>query len=102
MTAEYEPTDLQAADQRQHREALSAEQKLAEEARDWRFLMSSPRGRRIVWSLLEKTGVYRPSFVPDALQMAFNEGQRNVGLTLLAKIGEHAPDTYLTMQTEAK
>jgi len=102
MAADYDPTNLDALDDQEAQRAKAAEQKLAEEAADWRFILGDQRGRRIVWALLSKAGVFRVSFSADALQMAFNEGNRNLGLEVLAKVTEHAPATYLLMQNEAK
>lgn len=102
MTADYAPTDLDAADQRQTDQTQAAEQKLAEEAADWRELMTSAAGRRIMWALLVKAGVYKSSYSPDAMAMAFKEGERNQGLYIVAKIGEHAPAMYELMKQEAR
>jgi len=65
------------------------------------WLMGNKRGRRIMWRLLEKTGVYRCSFTGNSTTF-FNEGQRNVGLMLTAQIHEHAPDAYALMLKERR
>ncbi|MET3122611.1 hypothetical protein AAKU67_002213 [Oxalobacteraceae bacterium GrIS 2.11] len=72
------------------------------EVSDLKWFMSSARGRRIVNRLLQNAGVYRLSFHTNALQMSFNEGNRNAGLRLLAAITEHCPDRYTEMLEEAK
>jgi hypothetical protein len=65
-------------------------------------VMSSPEGRREYWRMLEQCGVHRSSFAGEApIQMAFNEGQRNVGLFLEARLVKHAPSLYLQMRDEA-
>ena len=77
---------------------------LQTEQEDFKWLMGSTRGRRIVWRLLERTGVYRSSFTGNS-ETFFREGQRNVGLMLMAQINEHAPDQYALMlkeQTDVK
>ena len=97
-----DPLDTEAnEDDRKKREKLA---QLAElrEAEDIKWLMSSKRGRRIVNRLLQEAGVYRLSFHTNALQMSFNEGNRNTGLRLLAAITEHCPDRYAEMIEEAK
>lgn len=68
---------------------------------DFRWLMNDKRGRRIVWRLLEKTGVYRSSFTGNS-ETFFREGQRNVGLMLIEQIHALAPEAYVLMLTEAK
>ena len=69
---------------------------------DTKWLMSNKRGRRLVHGLLERAGVWRLSFSTNALQMAFNEGMRNEGLALLAKLMTHCPETYAQMLKEQK
>ena len=69
------------------------------EADDVRWLMGTKRGRRIIWRLLERTGVFRTSFRLNN-EMAFLEGQRNVGLILIDLIHANCPEMYLTMLKE--
>jgi hypothetical protein len=69
---------------------------------DIRWLMSRPRGRRIVWWLLGKCGVSRTSFNNSGSVMAFNEGQRNIGLMLQAEVLDASPEAYMTMLTEQR
>lgn len=69
---------------------------------DVKWLMSSPRGRRLTWWLLEKAGVNRTSFSNSGSVMAFNEGQRNVGLVLQAHVLEAAPERFMEMLTEGR
>ena len=66
------------------------------------WLMSNKRGRRIVNRLLDRTGVYRLSFHTNALQMAFNEGNRNLGNSLLAQITVLCPERYTELLNEAR
>lgn len=72
------------------------------EAEDIKWMMSSPRGRRIVWRLLDACGVNRTSFNVSASAMAFSEGRRDIGLQLLAKVQEHCIDRYVEMLSEHK
>lgn len=73
-----------------------------QELRDVDDLMSTPAGARFIWRLLKLTGVYRTSFSSDALIMAMNEGQRNIGLRLLADLMEACPEKYINMMRTAK
>ena len=70
------------------------------EANDWKWLMSSKQGRRVVWRLLGKAGVFQSSFTGNS-ETFFREGKRAMGLGMLADITEHAPDSYVLMLTEA-
>ena len=67
---------------------------------DLETVMGSPAGRRFMWGLLGECGLYRSSYHPSAL-IHFNEGQRSIGLALLARLTADCPDQYLTMQSEA-
>jgi hypothetical protein len=69
---------------------------------DLRWLMEQKRGRRIVWRLLEETRIYHSSFNTSGGVMAFNEGQRNVGLKLLSQLLTYAPGTYALLLEEHK
>jgi len=73
---------------------------LRQETDDFKWLMADPRGRRIVWGLLELTGVYRSSFTGNS-ETFFREGERNIGLKIVHKIHAHCPDKYATMTKEA-
>jgi hypothetical protein len=95
------PIDIRAQTQRQ--EAGEQARKLVsmQEADDLKWLMDDPRGRRIVWRMLEQTGVFRSSFTGNS-ETYFREGQRNIGLKLLADLHEHTPDAYIAMIQERK
>lgn len=66
---------------------------------DIKWLMSSPRGRRIFWWVLQIAGVFKTSFPCDA-NMAFREGGRNIGLALQARVIEHCPEQYIATLNE--
>jgi hypothetical protein len=70
------------------------------EIEDLKRVMGNKPGRRFVYGLLERAGVWRLSFHTNALQMAFNEGNRNEGLALLAKMMAHCPDLHAQMLKE--
>jgi hypothetical protein len=83
---------------------MSQDEELAESRRkeieDIKWLMAHKAGRRLAWRLLERAGVYRTSFNNSGSITAFNEGQRNMGLFLLAELQEISPDNYLAMIKE--
>lgn len=99
---DHNPTDL-AAPERKQREAKDRN-KLAQdgEIEDIKWLMGSKRGRRIVYRLLDQAGVFRISFNTNAMQMAFNEGNRNYGNKVLALITSTCPTQYAELLNEAK
>lgn len=81
---------------RETRDRLARER----EAGDLKWLMGSKRGRRIVWRILDQSGVFRLSFNPNAMQMAFAEGNRNFGNRVLALIHAECPELYPAMMKE--
>jgi hypothetical protein len=98
--SDFDPLDLETA------HAIEAErrQKQGNRARvirdDWTWLMSSKRGRRIVWSILEEAGVYRTSFTGNS-ETFFREGKRAIGLWAL-DIATANPEVFVAMLAEAK
>jgi hypothetical protein len=92
---------VQDIDSEQQEAADKAAEARRVEIEDLRGILNSKTGRRFVWRLLERAGVYRTSFNNSGSITAFNEGRRDVGLFLLNEIHEVAPDAYLTMLKEA-
>jgi hypothetical protein len=98
---DHDPLDLDG--QREREQKVGSDRKLARqvETEDMAWLMDNKRGRRIVWRLLERAGVYRTSFVAQSnSQTAFNEGMRNFGLFLLSEAAVASPDSFAIMQRE--
>lgn len=73
-----------------------------DEQKQLQEIMAFRRGRAFVYRILEQCGIYRTSFASDAMAMAFREGERNVGLRLLAEVTEVSPEKYYTMLKEAR
>jgi hypothetical protein len=98
----YDPTDLRG--QEREREEQESRKRLEQEISDadLKWVMGRERGRRFVWRVLEKSGVFRTSFSTNALQMAFNEGQRNIGLPILDDISALCPELHQVMVKEQK
>ena len=71
------------------------------ELHDLRTMMDSIEGRRFVWRLLDKAGVFRTSFTGNSTTF-FNEGMRNMGLMILADVHEACADQYIQMMKEVK
>ena len=98
--ADHDPFDLNAPGDAQAKAAEKAKHAMRVEKEDLIWLMSGKRGRRVVQRQLERAGVWRSSFNTNALQMAFNEGTRNEGLALVAKLMSYCPEYYAQMITE--
>jgi hypothetical protein len=92
--------DEAAIQEQRDKKAIKAKLSTETELDDIKWLMKTKRGRRIVWRQMTQAGVFQISFSTNAMQMAFNEGNRNSGNRLLTLVNLAAPDLYMTMVTE--
>jgi hypothetical protein len=67
---------------------------------DMAWLMDHKQGRRIVWRLLERAGVYRSSFDESPVVAARNEGMRLAGVALMADAMDAGLEGYVQMLRE--
>lgn len=95
----HDPLDTNALAEHREEQKAAAKHKAEQALLDIEWLMLSVQGRRIVWRLLEITGVYRSSYTGDN-DTFFKEGARNVGLILMADIQRIAPDQFTLMLKE--
>lgn len=95
-----DPTDLRGNEREVERDEALARETRRKEIEDLRWLMAHAQGRRVVWRLLERAGLYRTSFNHSGSLMAFNEGKRDMGLFVLAEISEAAPEGYVKLLKE--
>lgn len=102
MSDEFDPTDKPANDAARVQDADMQKAARLEEQEDLKFVMSHQQGRRLMWRLLSKAGVYRTSFSQNGLEMAFREGQRNLGLFLQAEILDACPERHQQMVKESR
>lgn len=96
----YDPLDLRGQEATKADKDLVEKLEVEAESADVKWLMGSKRGRRIVWRLLDQCGVFRLTFNPNAMQMAFAEGNRNFGNRMLTIIHSLCPELYPTMVKE--
>ena len=96
----YDPIDL--AGQQRDRESKDREKRVnqIEWKRDLQWLMSDPRGRRIMWRMLDMSGTFARTFHPTAMIMAFQEGVRSIGTALFGDVMAYCPDKYQAMRSE--
>jgi hypothetical protein len=97
---DHDPLDLKSQEKAKADSALQNRLTAETEEADVKWLMSSKRGRRIVWRLLEQAGVFRSTFNPTAMQMAFNEGYRNFGNRMLGLVHQNCSELYPQMLKE--
>ena len=74
------------------------------EADLFRKILRDPQGRKFLWDLMNDCRVFEPSYGlggdDSPMAVGFREGQRTVGLQLLAKVMTASMDSYLTMWQE--
>lgn len=97
-----DPLDIASQTRRKEERAKRDRLERETEEADVRWLASSKRGRRILWRIMEQSGVFRLSYAPSATAMAFNEGQRSYGNRVLSLIHEVAAESYPAMLREQR
>lgn len=102
MTKAADPQDLVAQERIEAEVARKTKLARQREIDDFRWLMGTVQGRRIVWRLLTQAGVFRTTFRPDSGEMAFLEGNRNMGLLLINEVHSLCPDKYQVMAKETR
>lgn len=100
MSKEFDPIDVRAQEKSKADQEVRNRLAKENEEADLKWLMGSKRGRRVVWRLLDQSGVFRLSFNTNAMQMAFAEGNRNYGNRTLAMIHALCPELYPQMVKE--
>lgn len=98
---QHDPLDLRGQERARADREIRARLSRESEESDVRWLMSTKRGRRIVWRMLDHAGVFRSTFSQNSMQMAFAEGNRNYGLRVLATVHALCSDQYPAMMKEA-
>ncbi len=68
---------------------------------DLKMVMSTPEGRRWMWTFLSGCSAYESVFHPSGSQTAWNSGRQDIAHTLMKQIIRANSDLYLLMQQEA-
>lgn len=98
--SEHDPFDLDGQDDRADMQRRADEASTETVDADFVWLMSAPRGRRIVRRLLSQSFVFRSSFHPNTMEMSKREGAKLVGYWLLEQIERLCPESYEAMNKE--
>jgi hypothetical protein len=95
-------TDPLAGDDEVEAEAKAEAARLARarEMDDFKWLMGHKQGRRIMWRMLDMTGVFRNPHIPGTDDVLFRCGMQNVGQQLMTEIHTICPEHYPTMTKE--
>lgn len=89
-----------AADAKQVREAGNTVKRRENALKaSWNSVLETPAGRAVIYDLLEQCGIYAGGFSAELAH--YNEGRRNVGLFILAKL-DRQPEKYALMMRENK
>jgi hypothetical protein len=70
------------------------------ETSDLQAVLKKPEGRRVIYKILCECGVFKASFSMNSMTTSFNEGKRDVGLSLLAELDLAEPNVYSQMLKE--
>ena len=68
---------------------------------DFRAVFGSEQGKRVLWQILDWSGIYRTTIGKDRNETYFNEGQRALGLSILRTI-HMEPAGAITVQREER
>ncbi len=63
-------------------------------------LLAERKGRDWMWELLSAAHMYEANPPTDPLQMAYREGERNIGLRLMQQLLRHTPNAVIQMMQE--
>lgn len=97
MSQDRDTFDVEAA--RKRKDILRrSERREVDNAICW--LMKHAPGRRVVWTLLEDARVFSSSFDPDPYVVAFREGRRDFGLSMLNIVMGASSSLYAKMVQE--
>jgi len=90
-----------ASDKKQVKAALKREKSHFDRQEDQiMFVLSNRLGRAFLWRKLGECGIFKTSFSNSGSQVYFNEGMRQIGLSLLDEIMKVKPDAFLLMMKE--
>lgn len=97
----FDPTDLKAQQLaiERERERVRLAQLTAED--DFKWLMASERGRRLVWNWLGDCKVFGSPFHQSGSIASFNMGMHAFGVGLFREVMRHCPEQFPVMQAEA-
>jgi hypothetical protein len=97
MNDPYETAEERRARVRQEK---AAKAKLALDNAVIQNLMNTVAGRGWMRELLEATHIFHSSYTGEALSSAFKEGERCIGLRILAEVMRACPQAYIQMMME--
>ena len=82
-------------------QAESEERRAQRDLDGLRYVLATKDGRRFLWNLVTECGVFVCSF-DGSSRTFFREGERNVGLKIIARLNAADPNWYGTMVKESQ
>lgn len=67
---------------------------------DLRAVLSTPSGRRFIWSIIGQCSIYDTNFISSSESFA-RQGRQILGNELITRIARADPEAWLLMQREA-
>lgn len=72
-----------------------------DELNDWRAVLGTPEGRRVLWRVLEQCNTNKSIFAADHGTISYRAGWQDAGHYLMAEINEAEPRAFLRMIQDA-
>ncbi len=85
---------------REDKAKKAAERKRKRELSDIRLIIKSPEGRRFIWRLLEKAGIFVRSYTGEVNSTMFNEGKREIGNWMFSELFDANPNAFTQLSQE--
>jgi hypothetical protein len=95
-----DPTDIRGQERAQAEQERRRRLAVDTEKADWKWLMGSKRGRRIVRRWLEDAGALKSSFDVNPQVAAFLEGRAAYPRKIVETAAHGFPELYVLMQQE--
>ncbi|MCC7304754.1 MAG: hypothetical protein IT558_00685 [Alphaproteobacteria bacterium] len=95
-----DPLDLEAEAKQETENDLLEKRQAIHEAEDFLWIMSDKRGRRFIWGVLERAGLFSQSFDGTAEGTIFADGLKNEGRLIMGLIFAHCPGAFTQMILE--
>lgn len=92
----FDASDPQAVGKRKKESEVAGAMRME----GFRVMMGSVQGRSAMWWMLTITHPFQTSCTEFNAKVYFNEGERNIGLQLIAMLHQQFPDEYLRMMKE--
>ena len=97
MPEEYDIFNLD-----ERRKKLTEAQRRAhqKEIDDVKVILKTPQGRRFIWRLWSKCGIFRNPFNPNSNQHSLNSGRMSIGQEILMDVNEASVSAFAQIQQE--